>query len=76
MIEKAAAQVINELIDRVYQRHEEAGAIVAAAQLLAKRGKADRAIKVLMDFEGPTHDALELFKAALSIERELLSATD
>ena len=44
MMEKAAARVINELIDLVCQRHEEAGAIVAAAQLLAKRGKANRAI--------------------------------
>ena len=36
----------------------------------------DRALKTMMDFEGPTRDALDLFKTALTIKREFLVPDD
>ena len=64
--------LIEASIVKVQQRHEEAATVIDAAMLLAKRNQPSRALKVLMDFEGPTRDALDLLKTALTIRRELL----
>jgi hypothetical protein len=72
MVEKAEIKVIGALIERVQQCHAEAGLVREAANTFAKRGKVDRTLKTMMDFEGPTRDALDLFKTALTIKRELL----
>ena len=76
MVEKAATKVIGALIERVQLCHAEAGLVLEAANTFAKRGKIDRALKTLMDFEGPTHNALDLFKTALTIKREFLVPDD
>lgn len=76
MVEKAAGRVISALIDRIQQRHDEATAVLEATSAFANRGKTEQALKTLMDFEGPTRDALDLFKTALTIKRELLSPGD
>jgi hypothetical protein len=51
---------------------EEVDAIMKAANALAKRGEATHALRVLMDFEGPSHEAHDLFRTALTIKRHLL----
>lgn len=76
MTEKAANKVIGALIQRMKKRHAEASLVLAAANTFAKHGKIDLALKSLMDFEGPTRDALDLFKTALTIKRELLVQDD
>lgn len=76
MANDAAEIVICTLINKVHERMEEADAIVKAAIGLAKRGKSKHALRVLMDFEGPTHDAQDLFRAALTINRHLLASDD
>ena len=73
MVEKAANKVIGALIQHVQQRHADAGVVLEAANTFVKPSKIDPALKTLMDFEGPTHDALDLFKVALTIKRELLA---
>lgn len=76
MAKGAAETVICTLINEVHDRLEEADAIVKAANGLAKRGKPIHALRVLMDFEGPSHEAHDLFRAALTIKRHLLAAED
>ena len=73
MAGKATNRVIIALIERARERHDEAGLALRAAKTLAKLNKADHVMKAMMDFEGPTRDALDLFKSALTIKRELLT---
>lgn len=76
MAKGTAETVICTLIKKANDRLEEADAIMKAANGLAKRGKATHALRVLMDFEGPSHEAHDLFRAALTIERHLLASAD
>lgn len=76
MAKEAAGTVICALIKEVRNRLEEADAVVEAANGLAKRGKATHALRVLMDFEGPSRDAHDLFRAALTVKRYLIAAED
>jgi hypothetical protein len=76
MAKGAAETVICTLITKAHDRMEEADAIVNAANGLAKRGKATHALRVLMDFEGPSHEAHDMFRAALTISRHLLATED
>lgn len=76
MAKNTAETAICALIAEIHDRLEEVDAIVKAATGLAKRGKATHALRVLMDFEGPSHEAHDLFRAALTIKRHLLASDD
>jgi hypothetical protein len=72
MDENATDAVICALIGEVRIRLDQAASIAKAAQSCADSGNAAHAIQILMDFEGLAHDAQDLFKAALTIKRNLL----
>lgn len=76
MAKSAAETIICALIKEVRNRLDEADAVVEAANGLAKRGQANHALRALMDFEGPSHEARDLFRAALTIQRHLLIPKD
>jgi hypothetical protein len=76
MAKNAAETVICALIKEVRNRLDEADAVVEAANGLSKRGQANHALRTLMDFEGPSHEANDLFRAALTIQRHLLAPKD
>lgn len=68
----AAEQAMCALITAVRNKLDEAVGVATAAESCAKSGQVSQAVRILMDFEGPAHDAQDLFKAALAIMRHLL----
>jgi hypothetical protein len=67
--------MLRTLIAEVRNKTDEAASIAEAAQSCAETGNAVQAVQILMDFESLSHDAEDLFKAALTIKRHLLSDT-
>lgn len=57
---------------RVRSCVEEAIVVAEAADRLARRGQAEKALRLLMDVEGPTHQVLDLFRTALKVRQTLL----
>ncbi len=72
MSKRASRRVIRTLIGQVRDRIEEASIVADAAEQLAQRGRTEKALRVLMDVEGPTFEAQELFRTAMKIRRTLL----
>jgi len=72
MPKKASNIVICALINQVRSCVEEAVVVADAADRLAKRGEAEKALRLLMEVEGPTHEVLDLFRAAMKIKQALL----
>lgn len=68
----ASSTVICALISEVRSCAEEAIIVAEAADRLAKRGQAEKALRLLMDVEGPTNEILYLFRAALKVRITLL----
>ena len=68
----ALDQVIQSLIRAIRDNLDEAHAVANEANKMAKRGRPQEALKLPMDFEGPSLDAHDLFKAALTVQRHLL----
>ena len=75
MTDAAANNVVATLVTEVRGKLEEALSIAKAAESCARDGSVDRAVQILMDFEGLVHEARELFKAALTIKRNLFAET-
>ena len=69
----ASEVTIFALISNVRSRLDQAAGIAKAAEICAEGGQTAHAIQILMDFEGLAHDAQDLFKAALTIKRHLIS---
>jgi len=76
MDEHATDAVICGLIGEVRNRLDQAASIAKAAQGCADDGNPIHAIQILMDFEGLAHDAQDMFKAALTIKRNLLPGSE
>jgi hypothetical protein len=76
MKKTAPDQVIQSLIQAIRDNLGEAHAVAKEANKRARRGRPRQALKLLMDFEGPSHDAHDLFKAALNIKRHRLAEPD
>ncbi|WP_040426166.1 hypothetical protein [Afipia birgiae] len=72
MPKKASGTVICALISELRSCAEETIAVAEAADRLAKRGKAEKALRVLMDVEGPTREVQNLFRTALKVRQTLL----
>lgn len=72
MPRKASSTVICALISEVRSCVEEAIVVAEAADRLARRGQAEKALRLLMDVEGPTHQVLDLFRTALKVRQTLL----
>ncbi len=71
MPRKASSTVICALISEVRSCVEEAIVVAEAADRLARRGQAEKALRLLMDVEGPTQ-VLDLFRTALKVRQTLL----
>ncbi|WP_245259279.1 hypothetical protein [Afipia clevelandensis] len=63
------------LVTEIRGKLEETLSIAKAAESCARDGSVDRAVQILMDFEGLVHEARDLFKAALTIKRNLFAET-
>lgn len=72
MPKKASSTVICALITEVRSCIEEAIIVAEAADRLAQRGQAEKALKILMDVEGPTREVQDLFRTALKVRQTLL----
>jgi len=72
MPRKASSTVICALIGEVRSCVEEAIVVAEAADRLARRGQAEKALRLLMDVEGPTRQVLDLFRTALKVRQTLL----
>jgi hypothetical protein len=75
MTDVAANSVVATLVTEIRDKLEEALSIAKAAESCARDGSTDRAVQILMDFESLMHEARDLFKAALTIKRNLLAET-
>jgi len=75
MTAMAANKVVTSPIKNIRCKLEEALNITKAAESRALDGSADRAVQILMDFEGLVHEARDPFKAALTIKRNLFAET-
>jgi len=73
MTESAENKLVAALITDIRTKLEEAVSIAKAAESCALNGSVNRAVQVLMEFEGFTHEAQDLFKATLTIKRNHLS---
>ena len=73
MSASAVDATICSLIAGITAKLDEAASIAKAARTCAESGNAPHAVQILMDFEGPAHEAEDLFKAALAIRRHLLA---
>ena len=73
MDEAASETIICALIAEVCVRSEQAASIAKAANSCAESGNAIHAVQILMDFESLAHEAHDLFKAALTIQRHLVA---
>ena len=58
MNSSAPDQVIKSLIRALRDNLDEAHAVAKEANKIAQRGRPRQALKLLMDFEGPSRDAL------------------
>ncbi len=72
MPKKASSTVICALISQVRSSAEEAIVVAEAADRLAQRGHAEKALRLLMDVEGLTNEILDLFRTALKVRFTLL----
>jgi hypothetical protein len=72
MPKKASNSVVRALIGQVHDRIEEASIAANAAEQLAKRGHTEKALRILMDVEGPVFEAQELFRTAMRIKQTFL----
>ena len=75
MTDVAANNVVAALVTEIRSKLEEALSIAKAAESCALDGSMDRAVQILMDFEGLMHEARDLFKAALTIKRDVFAET-
>ncbi len=71
--ETAESNLVTALITDIRTKLKEAVSIAKAAKSCAVNGGADRAVRVLMDFEGFAHEAQDLLRATLTVKRNLLS---
>lgn len=69
-------RILPTMIEEIRDRLDEALSIARAAESCATDGNVDRAMQILMDAEPLYLDAHDLFKAALTLRRHVLHATD
>lgn len=71
-IDPATKIVLERLIAEVVDQLNQARINAVAASELAKRGKTSAALRSLMEVEPPAHDALDLFRAAMTLRTHVL----
>ena len=69
---KASKTVICALISEIRSCVEETVIVVDAADRLAQRGQAEKALRILMDVEGPTREVQDLFRTVMKVRQTLL----
>jgi len=73
MSDIAENNLVTTLITEIRTKLEEAVSIAKAAESCAINGGVNRAVPILMEFEGLAHEAQDLLRATLTIKRNLLS---
>jgi hypothetical protein len=67
----AALDVTKALLTHIHRKLQEAASIAKAAEVCAKSGNVQTAVKMVMDIEDHTHQADRMLSAALLIGNEL-----
>jgi hypothetical protein len=75
MTDMPANKVVTSLIKDIRRKPEEALSITKAAESCALDDNINHSVQILIDFKGLGHEAQDLFKAALTIQRSLLAET-